>query len=403
MSKVLQSVQRRHHVLLVHGDVYAFGGAENHCVRIASIFQDAGWEVTILHAGGILDADRVEKWCGIRLDPKRVRFNTPTILKSLPRLFLNRALLRYALVARAAKHAAKNYDLVVATYGELSVNSKVVIQSLHVPLFFFDRTSLLYMGFGLHRGWLSHLARSTYVIASRALAGWNKSSVKKSRILTNSNWTAQQFIRHYQGCHVDTIYHGASTEITYQDNRYLDHSDRENNFVIIGRVVPSKNVDMALRIVDRVREEGINIGLYIIGNGDGGYADKICEAVNSRPYVKWYRGLNRKELEEISCRQKWGIHCAKYEHYGLAAIELQRLGCVTFVPNSCGQAEVVQDKRLKYENETDAVERIISVIRDEVMSREIFASLPDTVSLHEIAGHRVKFLEYLSNNCDDFH
>ena len=53
------------------------------------------------------------------------------------------------------------------------------------------------------------------------------------------------------------------------------------------------------------------------------------------------------------------------EHFGIAPAELQRGGCITFVPDDGGVVEIVGgDERLIYHSEEDAVEKIDRMLSD---------------------------------------
>jgi len=380
--------------LVIHGDIYGFGGAENHAIKVVKILEELGFNVTVLHAGGALDAPRIYKQMGIQLDPARVRFLQAEIFRRHPGWFANSLLMRYAFVLRESRRHVKSADLVVGTYGETPVDARVLVQSMHIPLFFFDRESLGYLG--VQRPKPSVLAvRVVYVLAARLISRWSRRAVERGVMLTNSKWTGAQFKRHYPQGRVETIYHGALTRIDYSSPHYLPFEARSNTIVIVGRVVQFKRVAMAIEIVDGLRALGHSLELLIIGGGSGAYADSISREVAARPYVQWLRDLPRDEMERLIAQQRWGLHCAEFEHYGLAPLELQRLGCVTFVHDSGGQAEAVSDAALKYSDLQDAIFKIDRVMSDTAMTLRVFEALPRTVAAHAPEAHKSAFINRL--------
>jgi glycosyltransferase involved in cell wall biosynthesis len=100
-------------------------------------------------------------------------------------------------------------------------------------------------------------------------------------------------------------------------------------------------------------------------------------------------------MEQLIAGQRWGLHCAEFEHYGLAPLELQRLGCVTFVHDSGGQAEAVIDAGLKYRDVDDAVRKMDVVMKSPARGAQLFAALPDVTAGHEVAAHREAFIAVL--------
>ena len=380
--------------LVIHGDIYGFGGAENHAIKIIKILEELDFDVTVLHAGGALDAPRIHKQVGISLDPVRVRFQQAQVFVRHPTWFENSLLMRYAFVLREARGLAESADLVVGTYGETPLEARVLVQSMHIPLFFFDRESLGYLGVQNPKR-LMLAIRKAYVLAARLIGGWSRQAVERGVMLTNSKWTGAQFRRHYPAGRVETIYHGAHTRIDSTSPQYLPFEERANTVVLVGRVVPFKRVHLAIEIVDGLRARGHAVELLIIGGGGGAYADSIAEMLAARPHAQWRRDLPRDDMEQLIARQRWGLHCAEFEHYGLAPLELQRLGCVTFVHDSGGQAEAVSDDTLKYRDVDDAIRNIDQVMTDKDLAFRLFAALPKTVAAHEPETHREAFVERL--------
>ncbi len=377
--------------LVIHGNIYEFGGAEATAVKNVKILEELNFEVTVLHAGGALDVERVRQRMGITLDPQRVRFVQAPLFARFPSLLRGRLLLEYAIVVRAAKSLAPKADLVVGTYGETPVEARRLLQSIHIPIFFFDGESLRYLA-GRKLGPLQHATRAAYVIASRLIAGWSRRAAERGVMLVNSNWTARQYLRHYPTARVKTLYHGATTEIDSRDPRYLPHAERAQGIVILGRVVPFKRIEAGVAIVDRLREIGHDVALTIVGGGDGDYADKVRALIADRPHATWRRDMPRAELERFISTQRWGLHCAQFEHYGLAPLELERLGCVTFVHDSGGQVEIVQDETQRYQDIDDAVRKMDRVMRDPALAQRLFEALPAAVGRHLTSAYREAFI-----------
>jgi len=284
---------------------------------------------------------------------------------------------------------------VIGTYGEIPIALNQIIQSTHIPLFFFDRERLGYLGFDATRGRVRHLARGLYVLVARLIANWKRAPIERNRLLTNSMWTARQFRRCYPHSQPRTLYPGATTQLPISHPTDASFERRSENCVILGRIVPSKRVEMAIEIVDLLRARGLQVGLTIIGGGKGAYARSIVELSATRPYVTLHSNLSRVEMEELASTHKWGIHCAPNEHYGLAAIELIRLGCIVFVPNNGGQAEVVNDDRLRYSDATDAADKMERVLRSRIVQLELRELLSRVAEIHTIEQFQSNFLQYV--------
>ena len=64
------------------------------------------------------------------------------------------------------------------------------------------------------------------------------------------------------------------------------------------------------------------------------------------------------------------------EHFGIAPAELQRAGCITFVPHEGGPVEIVGgDARLVYDSVDDAVAKIGRVLADADLRAAVHADV----------------------------
>ncbi len=359
----------RSRALAIHYNVYYFGGAEYVCIRMLRALQQRFSEVVLLHAGGPLDAARIEAWSGVRLDPARVRFETvgwPNWLRRLARLSgvgHQPILLQYALVLRAARSMTAGADLVITTEGECTVSAASAIQYIHYPMFFHDRESLAHLG-ASDLGTARWLVRSCYVLLARRVAGWRRSIVASHLTLANSEWTAAEFRRRYKGSNPQVLHAGAAVSLHPRSPEWVPFAQREDNFVILGRLVPSKRIEEAVEIIRRLRARGWELGLLIVGNDPGtdGYAARIDALLADKPWAQRHVGLSRREVERLVVRQKWGLHCYQFEHYGIGPAELQLLGCIVFVHDSGGQREIIANPAQRYTDLDDAVEKIDAVL-----------------------------------------
>lgn len=382
--------------LLVHNNLYSFGGAELFAIRAINTLMRAGYDVDVVHCGAALNVKALSDWSGIAIDENRLK-----VIRAFPfiqALIKSRkvSLLRYALALRAAKRYVSQYDLVVSSYGELTVSGKKNFQFIHVPIFFHDAESLSYLGEQAHK--LSRrVARMVYVQSCRLISGWSRQHVEKIPALANSKWTMGQVVRHYPGVAVDYTYMGAKTEQCFTDDVLGTWwSERRDTVVVLGRVVPGKRIELAIEFTKRIRERGIAINLLIIGRADAAYAADIKKLIADKSYVEWKQGLNREQLEGTISSCKWGLHCSLFEHYGISALELQRLGCLTIVPNSCGQAELVEDARFSYQDIDDLVEKFSAVYLDENLQATLNLHRTKKVLEHNFMQHDEYMFNYIN-------
>jgi glycosyltransferase involved in cell wall biosynthesis len=385
-------------VLVLHPDIYLFGGAELLCVRVLALLQYRFSEVFVLHTGGPLDVDRIQNWCGITLDPTRVRFETAPWPFGLRRLKRKPILLSHAIVIRAARRRHRRNDLIMSTGGECPVLAGPfpTIQFIHFPIFFFDREAFAYQGAAnLVMG--QYVIRAAYVLLSRLLAGWQRQIVRSQITIANSEWTAAQFAQRYGSDNVVSLHFGTDVSLEPGHPDWLPFAERCNDFVTIGRVVPGKRLEDAIEIVGRLRRRGHKVGLHIIGTGQGPYADCIQQLIAGKPWVSWDAGLGRDAMERAAIRHKWGLHCYRFEHYGISVAELQRFGCVVFVHDSGGQREVIINPNQRYQTVEDAVDKIDKILNAETQHATLHARALQDSEAHTCGAFEQKFLALLDN------
>jgi len=382
------SLQEKPRCLVIHANLLEKGGAELFALRAIAAALKAGFRVDILHSGGAIDWVEFERWAGFEIAGKehiRVLEPAPTVFDKLfghdkP------SLLAYALSLRAARSLAKDYDFVYSTYGELTVEHELAMQFIHVPLFFHDEESLRYLGHQSGNA-IKSAVRTAYVKVCRAIAGWSRERVSAVPALANSKWTRQQALRHYPALQIEHTYIGANTSVCFDQELGDWWRQRQDQIVILGRVVPNKRLDIAIRVVDRLQANGIPVGLTIIGSAAEAYRQTLEEMIRDKPYITWKSGLARAGLEQAAAQCQWGLHCAPYEHYGLAAIELQRLGCLTLVPDSCGQSELVADDRFKYRNEQDLYEKFAALHSNPALQEVLNDQRRALIAAHTFENH----------------
>ncbi len=380
--------------VVVHLTFEQAGGAEAYCLRVVEILQQRFDEVVVFHTGPAPDVERLQTWFGTRLDSGKVRFEAvrvPRMVDTLRSALGTRlVLLDYGFLLRHVRRHAAGADLLISTWAELPVRAKRVIQTVHIPQYVTDNESFFYNGAAPKSG-ASRLLWIAYMQVAKFLTGYNDRVIGDHLTIVNSKWSADQFRRHYRARDVRPLYFGVDIALKPDDPRWVPFERRENNFVIIGRVAPSKRVETAIEIVDRLRALGHDVGLHIIGVAEEPYATDVRELVATRPWVRWHVDLDRQALQSLVVRQKWGIHCYHYEHYGFAPAELQALGCITFIHVSGGQQEIVRNPAQRYTTVGDAVDKIDAAMRSPELQRTLLSDGEVSARLHTIEAFRKYF------------
>jgi glycosyltransferase involved in cell wall biosynthesis len=142
--------------------------------------------------------------------------------------------------------------------------------------------------------------------------------------------------------------------------------ERENGFVCVGRVAPEKRMDAVIGILHQVRQHGFDIHLHILGGQDDSPFAKKVQALASRhrPWVFLEGRVAGETKRELMARHRFGINGRKSEPFGIAVAELVKAGCLTFVPNGGGQTEIVDHPSLIFDNDDDAIHKIVSALEN---------------------------------------
>ncbi|MCB1079561.1 MAG: hypothetical protein KDM64_17215, partial [Verrucomicrobiae bacterium] len=85
--------------------------------------------------------------------------------------------------------------------------------------------------------------------------------------------------------------------------------------------------------------------------------------------------LGSRERAELLASTSFGIHARPAEAFGIAVAEMAGAGCLPFVPNLGGPAEIVSDPDLRYRDESDAVEKIVALLGSPELQRSKRESL----------------------------
>jgi glycosyltransferase involved in cell wall biosynthesis len=288
-------------------------------------------------------------------------------------------LLRMSLLLRACRRVAGDFDVVVTANNEADFGRRG-IQYVHFPSGYQEAPRLgdrWYHAFS----WLV----PSYYSACVALAGYSRDRMRENVTIANSRWTADRVAER----------HGIEASVLYPpvagDFPDVAWERREDGFVCLGRFAPEKRIERAVAIVGAVRAAGADVRLHLVGAPEGRrYFARVKRlARENARWVTLHVDLSRQDLARLVASQRFGIHAMRDEPFGMAVGEMIRAGCVVFAPRGGGQSEIVDDPRLTYDDDADAVAKILRVLasadeqtraraalrtRAEAFSREAFVA-----------------------------
>ncbi len=157
--------------------------------------------------------------------------------------------------------------------------------------------------------------------------------------------------------------------------------EKENAFICSGRLTQAKQPHQVIQILSQVRNQGFEIKLYLTGGGGGVYAQQYKNVVKrmveeNSDWVTLYESLPYKDYLKILAKCKYGIHF-KMEPFGISVAEMVKAGAIPFVRNKGGQIEIVgeQNDDLLFANQSEAVSKIVDVLRDYYQQNRLLQSL----------------------------
>ena len=199
---------------------------------------------------------------------------------------------------------------------------------------------------------------------------------RRDLVLANSDWTREILEAHFRLSPCPVLF----PPVIYEPDPGTSSDHRDPlAFACLGRICPEKRIESIIRILARVREAGLPVTLVVAGSADDvRYGDSVkALAREAGDWIRFPGFLRAQERDSLLARCSYGIHARPAEAFGIAVAEMAGSGCLPFVPDCGGPAEIVSVPELRFENEEDAVERILAVLRS---TPEEIALLRDSVA-----------------------
>jgi glycosyltransferase involved in cell wall biosynthesis len=347
---------RRHKVGVIHPQL-SYGGSETGTLwTIEALKQD--YEVTLI-TGGKVDLGRLNAYYSTDLQPGDFAIHEVRMPLALHRA-TKFAGLRGALFTRECRRLVPRFDVVTTHYNPCDYG-RPVIQFVADFSFAPRLQQVLEPSINGERRWWygDTILRRAYLGLCTRLAPSRSENWNQNVTVANSRWTAG-LLKSEFGLTAQRVQFppvpGSFPPVSW--------TERENGFVVVGRVVPEKRMDAVIGVLDRVRQQGFDVHLHILGNLDGSPFAKKVQALASR-HRHWVFLEGRvagKAKRELMAHHRFGINGRANEPFGIAVAELVKAGCITFVPKGGGQTEIVDHPALIFESDDDAVKKILAVL-----------------------------------------
>jgi glycosyltransferase involved in cell wall biosynthesis len=313
------------------------------------------FEVTVVTTGG-WDLPALNSYYGTRVKEDEVKVRIAPVPFPVQRL--SAAALRGTCYQRFARKIAGEYDVRISAYNPTDWG----LPAVH---FIAD--------FSWHRGIRDRLdPPSPGFIYRESLLRWaylkiaaaygrpsGRDVLRDDIVIANSEWSAT-LLKQY--CDVDctaVVYPSVWTEFPS-----VPWEEKEQAFVMIGRIAPEKRIERAIAVLDAVRERGHAIRLHLCGQiEDDLYGQRIAQLCRERAdWIAVEGRVTGAKKAQILTHCRFGIQTRAAEPFGISIAEMVKAGAIVFAPNDGGQTEVLDYPDLLFVGVEDAVNKICAVL-----------------------------------------
>ncbi len=138
--------------------------------------------------------------------------------------------------------------------------------------------------------------------------------------------------------------------------------------VYIGRIIPEKQVDGLVGIVERARAiTGLDLKFHVAGRLDQtpAYGRKLETMAKTRDWLKFVGALYGAEKEKFLLSGSYAIHAERIEAFGISVVEYLAAGNIAVVPDAGGTPEIVALPELTYHTDEEAAQILARLVTDD--------------------------------------
>jgi glycosyltransferase involved in cell wall biosynthesis len=342
-------------VAVIHPRLVAGGGSEACALWTLQALQES-FSTTLITTGRPDFRDLNAKY-GTSIDPAKVEIRLVGIPPGTRERF---DALRGARIARYCRRHARDFEAMISAYNVMDFGVPG-IQMIADLSFDDDLRRELDFARGAAEGVFHRASRGRrlYLRFGRALAGIRGDGWKRNRSVANSEWTRRLLMARF----------GVASEVVYPpvvgDFPQVPWSEREDGFIVMGRLVPEKGIGSVIGILSEVRKER-PVHLHIVGRrGRTAYARELEEFCRKNgDWVHLEGEMFGARKAAFLARHKFGISGRRNEAFGIAVAEMVKAGLLVWVPDGGGQTEIVGHPGLVYSGPGQAAELIGAALGD---------------------------------------
>jgi glycosyltransferase involved in cell wall biosynthesis len=371
-GKVVSQSPQRLKIVIGH-PFMSYGGSEAAVLWLIEALK-RDHDLTVITTGG-WDLDRLNSYYGTKVQEEQVKVRIAPIPWFARRL--SAAALRGACFQSFARKIASEYDLRISAYNPTDWG----LPAIHFVADFSWQPELRRLLDPPNPGlvYRDSVIRKAYMkVAASYARPSQRDTLRYDRLIANSYWT-KNLLRTICGAKCsDVIYPPVWSEFPQVP---WDH--KQDAFVMIGRIVPEKKIELAITVLDTLRQAGFKIRFHLCGRiGKDRYGRGIARLCRERSdWVTVEGRVSGAKKADILSRCRFGIQTRTAEPFGIAVAEMIKAGAIVFAPNDGGQTEILNAPQLLFSDRDDAINKILAVFQDPILQSDLRTHLAKQAGL----------------------
>lgn len=369
------------------------GGSESNVMWLIEALK-GDCDITVMTTGG-WDLAELNAFYGTQVQEHEVKVRIAPV--PWPARRYSAAALRGACYQRYARQIAGEYDLRISAYNPTDWGLPAIhfIGDFTWHAGIRNRFDPPTPGFVYRDSWL----RKAYLGISAAFADPSGRKVlQEDVIVADSHWSAKM-LREYCGLEqAPVVYHPVWAQFPA-----VAWEEKEEAFVMIGRISPEKRIEEAIAILNAVRGKGHSIRLHLCGaigrDAYGRSIEALCK--RHRDWIVPEGQVSGSRKASLLTRCRYGIQTRAAEPFGISVAEMVKAGAIVFTRNDGGQVEIVNHRSLLFDSAADAVGKICAVIRDTEAQNRLRKHLRRQAVLFDSDAFMAAAREIVSSTCKD--
>ncbi|OGZ33057.1 MAG: glycosyl transferase [Candidatus Portnoybacteria bacterium RBG_13_40_8] len=324
-------------VALIHDYLNQYGGAEQVLGSLTEIFPNAPI-YTLLY-----DTEIVNKF----FPDKKIR---ASFLQKIPFIKSHHRFFPPLMPIAVEKFDLSEYDLVISDSAAFSKGVITRPETFHIC---YCHTPIRYAWDDSHKYIrefsMPKLAKIFVPIFMNYLRLWDReASFRVDKFISNSNFVAQRIKKYYKQ-DATVIYPPVDVKAFYPSNKLAD-----NYFLMVGRLLPYKRFDIAIKAFNN-----LELPLKIIGNGPE--AKKLKRMANWN--IEFLGELNADRLREYyqNCQ---ALIFPQEEDFGIVALEAMACGKPLIAYRGGGALESVKDGETGIFFDEQTIDSLVEAVKN---------------------------------------